>query len=73
MPFSTLVMKYLQYAAALTQPSVSTHNMRHVLAGGVGGLDAFAEPRPDAAGDREDDVAPSVMKVLAMAGPRRGW
>ena len=64
-PFFTLVMKYLQYCAALTQPSVSTHIMYTFLPAAVSAVwTALAVPRPDAASHREDDVRTLGDEVL---------
>ena len=64
MPFSTLVMKYLQYCAALTQPSVSTHIMFTFWPCWSAFCTAFIAPRPTPPATGKMMSAPSGMNVL---------
>ncbi len=66
MPFSTLVMKYLQYCAALMQPSVSTHIMFTFWPDWSAVWTAFAAPSPTPPATGKMTSAPSVMNVLVI-------
>src|SRR5215831_61523 len=68
-PFSTLVMKYLQYWAALTQPFVSTQYMYTCLPLASAVLTAAAVPRPSPPATGKMMSAPWLMNVLAMRWP----
>ena len=70
MPLVTLVMKYLQYCAALVQPSVSTQNMftfgrqpRSAC------WTALAAPRPTLPATGKMMSAPSLMNVWVSVWP----
>ena len=69
MPFITLVMKYLQYCAALTQPSVSTHIMLTLWPCWSAVCTALAAPRPTFPATGKMMSAPSWMNVLVSVRP----
>ena len=71
MPFSTLVMKYLQYCDALMQPSVSTHIMFTfwLPAELSASSTALAAPRPTPPATGKMMSAPSVMNCWVMVWP----
>ena len=71
MPFVTLVMKYLQYCAALMHPSVSTHSMFTfwLPAAASAFCTAFAAPRPTFPATGKMMSAPSVMNVWVSVWP----
>src|SRR5215470_19243535 len=68
-PFSTLVMKYLQYVEALTHPSVSTQYMYTFLPLASAVLTAAAVPRPSPPATGKMMSAPWLMNVLAIRCP----
>ena len=61
MPFVTLVSMYLQYCAALMQPSVSTHSIDTLLPDASAVWTAFAVPRPTPPATGKMTSAPSPM------------
>ena len=65
-PFSTLVMKYWQYVAALTQPSTSTHSM---LTLPPALWTALAAPSPTLPATGKMMSAPSLMNVWVRVWP----
>ena len=71
MPFSTLVMKYLQYCAALTQPSTSTHIMFTfwLPAAASASWTALAAPSPTLPATGKMMSAPSLMNVWVSVWP----
>ena len=71
MPLVTLVMKYLQYCGALTQPSVSTHSMVTLVlpAAWSASWTALAAPRPTLPATGKMMSAPSLMKVWVSVWP----
>ena len=69
MPLVTLVMKYLQYCAALTQPSTSTHSMLTLPPDASACCTALAAPRPTLPATGKMTSAPSLMNVWVTVWP----
>ena len=69
MPLVTLLIMYLQYCAALTQPSVSTHSMLTWPPELSASWTALAAPRPTLPATGKMTSAPSLMNVWVTVWP----